>query len=234
MGISKKPLLFVALDYDSEAEVWKIAETLSKVEGNFGFKVNLDLLVKPYRNSLLALKKTFGRPIFADLKMANGSRTMISAIQKLTKEEIDFTNIHAFMDSELRKTIEKTTESGVKILGITVLTHFNEDHCQKIYRRSFPETVRMFADISIETGCDGIILPGTTLDIVEDIDILKLVPGVRPKWYGEDKRHEQKVTPAEAIIRGADMIVVGGPITKAKDQCEVLEKILAEIKEAKV
>lgn len=225
----EKPLLFVALDWKDKEKIWEMAEKLSEVKGNFGFKVNLDFLVKPYRTSLKPLKKAFEKPIFADMKMGNGKRTMISAIESLSKEEADFTNIYALMEQEMQRTIETVKDNGVKILGLTVLTHFDNRYCQRIFRRSLPETVRMLSEISVEAGCDGIIVPGTTLEIVEDIEILKVVSGIRPLWY-RDTRHEQKITPMKAIALGADIIIVGSPITKAKDPCEKLERILSEMK----
>ena len=224
----KKPLLFVALDWRDTRKVRKMADNLSEVEGNFGYKVNLDFLVKPYRGSLASLKKTFGKPIFADMKMANGSRTMISAVESLSKEKADFTNIYALMEQEMQKTIEAVKSNGVKIFGLTALTHFDEGYCQRIFRRSLLETVRMLAGISQDAGCDGIILPGTALEAVQDMNILKIVPGIRPLW-NRDERHKEIITPMEAISLGADMIVVGSPITKAKNPCEALEKILSEM-----
>ncbi|MCK4891624.1 MAG: hypothetical protein KAS78_03065, partial [Candidatus Pacebacteria bacterium] len=69
-----KPLLFIALDGLSteEEKTLEIAEQLSKIEGNIGFKLNLDYLLKESTGSAIRKLQRFGRPIFADIKMFNG------------------------------------------------------------------------------------------------------------------------------------------------------------------
>jgi orotidine-5'-phosphate decarboxylase len=56
-----------------------------------------------------------------------------------------------------------------------------------------------------------------------------VVPGVRPKWY-KDTRHEQEVTPREAVEKGADIIICGGPIMKDQDKVAALKRVLSELK----
>ena len=231
MKLQEKSMLFVALDSNKQKKIFDMAEKLADVEGNFGFKVNLNFLAKPWRRSLRFLKQ-FGKPVFADMKMANGKRTMIWQLENLTKEEVDFTNIWAYMEEQLEKTIAEFKGKEIKVLGMTVPTHFDEKYCQRILRRSLPEAVRLFTEISKETGCYGAILPGTTLDAVKDIPIRKIVPGIRPEWYPEDKRHKEKITPEKAILAGAWGLVIGGPITKSNNPVETLERILEEIDQA--
>lgn len=230
-----KPFLFVALDglAKRERETLKIAEQFSNIEGNFGFKVNLDYLLNPVISLGKALQNVqqFGRPVFADLKMWNGTRTMTSVIVNLVNMEVEYLNVYALADDLLPKAIQIVKGSETKVLGLTVLTHYTEDYCQKHFRRSLGETVRHFAEVAIKAGCHGIILPGTALEIVQNLETIKVVPGVRPEWY-EDTRHKQIVTPRKAILDGADIIVVGSPITKTENPPESLEKILAEIEQA--
>ncbi|MBZ9572216.1 orotidine 5'-phosphate decarboxylase [Patescibacteria group bacterium] len=225
-----KPLLFVALDglTKRERETLEIAEQLSEIKGNFGFKVNLDYLLKRGVEDALENVQQFGRPVFTDLKMWNGRRTMTSVIENLVNMGVDYLNVYALADDLLPEAIQIVEGSKTKVLALTVLTHYTEGYCQEHFYRSFGGTVRHFAEVAIKVGCHGIILPGTTLEIVRDLEIIKTVPGIRPEWY-EDTRHKQIVTPGEAIRNGADIIVVGIPITKTKNPSESLEKILVEM-----
>jgi orotidine-5'-phosphate decarboxylase len=92
------------------------------------------------------------------------------------------------------------------------------------------ESVRHFAQVAVENGCDGIILPGTCLDTVGDIATSKLVPGIRPEEYKrEPDAQKQIVTPHEAIVNGADILVCGSPIYKAPNPAESLQNILSQI-----
>jgi orotidine-5'-phosphate decarboxylase len=227
-----KPFLFVALDglTKKEKETLGLAEQLSHVSGNFGFKINLDYLLNPEKGFRAALRpiQQFDRPVFADLKMWNGTRTMASVIENLMAIGVDYLNVYALAEDLLPKAIRITEGTKTKVLGLTVLTHFNEDYCQKHFKRSLAQTVRHFAEIALEAGCHGIILPGTTLEVVADLNTIKVVPGIRPNWY-KDTRHEEEVEPQIAVEKGADILVCGSPIMKSENPVAALERILSEI-----
>lgn len=228
-----KPFLWVALDglADEEEKTLAIARQLSNINANFGFKINLDYLLNPTKSLTEAIcdVQEFGRPIFTDIKMWNGTRTMKSVMQTIIELEVDYLNVYALADDLLPKAIEITNGTNTKVLGITVLTHFNEAYCRKHFKRSLPEIVRHFSMVAVEAGCHGIILPGTALSVVEDINTIKVVPGVRPTWYKDD-RHEEEVTPKDAVTNGADFLVVGSPIMNDDYPTTALGKILSEIK----
>lgn len=228
------PFLFIALDNlaGKEKETFSIATQLSCAPGNFGFKLNLDYLLNRTKSleTIISKAQSLKRPIFADIKMWNGTRTMKSVLQTFIDLEVEYVNVYALADDLLPEAIEITKGTGTKVLGLTVLTHFDEDYCRKHFKRSLPETVRHFSEVAIEAGCHGIILPGTTLNVVKDLHTIKVVPGVRPKWYKDD-RHEEEVTPKEAVKNGADILVVGSPIMKSKNPNMALEQIISEMNE---
>jgi len=66
------------------------------------------------------------------------------------------------------------------------------------------------------------------LHAIKHINTTKVVPGVRPDWY-KDNRHEEEVTPKDAVENGADILVVGSPIMKSGAPASALEKILLEM-----
>lgn len=226
----KSPFLFIALDGLTEGQALKRASELSKVEGNFGFKINLDYLL----HSQKGLEVTVGniqqyeQPIFADLKMWNGTRTMTEVIKNLVALKVNYLNVYALADDLLPKAIKMTEGSNTKVLALTVLSHYTEAYCQKHFRRSLGEAVRHFAEVALEAGCHGIILPGTTLEIVQDLETIKVVPGIRPKWY-TDARHKQAIEPRTAVEKGADILVCGSPILKSPNCIEALKKVLSEM-----
>ena len=228
-----QPFLFIALDglAAKEEETLEIAKQLSEIKGPFGFKINLDYLLKYGVEGLASsVKKVqqFNRPVFADLKMWNGTRTMRSVIEMLVDSEVDYLNVYALADDLLPKAIQATEGSKTQVLGLTVLTHFSENYCQRHFRRSLNETVRHFAEVALERGCHGIILPGTALDIVQNLETIRVVPGVRPKWY-HDTRHEEAVEPGMAVEKGASALVCGSPIMKSPDKAMALKKVLSEM-----
>lgn len=227
------PLLLVALDNlaSNERKTFAIVKELAATEGNFGFKLNLDYLLNREKGLISIIRefKKLNRPIFADIKMWNGTRTMKSVFQTFVDLEVDYVNAYALADQLLPKAIEITEGTGTKVLGLTVLTHFDDAYCQKHFKRSLPETVLHFSEIAIEAGCHGIILPGTTLNVVKHIKTIKAVPGIRPKWFS-DQRHEEEIEPCEAISNGADIIIPGSPIMKSDYPVMALKRMLDEIK----
>lgn len=231
-----KPFLFVGLDYEDLNEAASFAEELTQVDRtNFGFKLNLDFILN---TALLGDRKPFervlnlGRPIFADLKMWNGKRTMTSIVDGLTKKGVDYFNVYSLADRPFLETVvESTKGTKMKVLGVTVLTHYNEDYCQRMRGCSLRDAVRKDAEVAYSVGCHGIILPGTILDVVSDLNIEKLVPAVRPSWYGKtgDNYQEQETFVRDAISGGANLLVCSSPIRKSKDRKEALIKTLDEM-----
>jgi len=236
-----KPFLFVGLDYEDPGELVYSAFQLNEIDrDNFGFKINLDSVIK---RALLGqgishysrdMNNVFnlGRPIFVDLKMWNGKRTMVSVIKDLAEANVVYTNVYALADKPFLEACVKATEgTNTKILGLTILTHYTDDYCQRMFGCSLKEATRRFADVVVSAGCHGIILPGTTLDVVQDLQIEKLVPAVRPDWYGKtgDNYQEQEVSVREAIAGGANLFVCSSPIRKSKDKKEALIRTLDEM-----
>lgn len=230
--------LFVALDSESQGKNIEDAQYLAKkVRGNYGFKINLDSVadfsssaLKPY--SLVRSVQETGKPIFVDMKMWNGGRTM----SKIAKQcavflGVDIINMYPHAGKKFyEKVLSELEGEKTRLFGLTILTHYTDEDTQKLYGRNLRDTVRMFTEMNVEYGAHGVILPGTALDDVRDIAIPKLVPAVRPLWY-EDKKanaQEQTVTPEEAFEKGAEIVVCGSPIFKSRNPLEALERILAE------
>lgn len=224
------PLLFIAMDNLNckEKSTLKTAKSFLDVEGNFGFKINLDyLLTKSITNALNRIQQ-FDRPVFADLKMWNGQRTMIDIVKELVDFEVEYLNVYALADTEIPEVVRITSGTNTKVLGLTVLSHYDDDYCNEHFKRSLKDTVKHFTSIAIRRGCHGIILPGTALESVRNTHTIKLVPGIRPSWY-KDTRHKEEVTPTIAIENGANILVCGSPIMKTDEPAKSLRRILDEM-----
>ena len=225
--------LYVGLDYDDPKQAVDFGKEISDVpRNNFGLKLNQDFLfnAKERVPEVVAL----GKPVFADLKMWNGPRTMSSTARELAKMGVSHINIYAHAGPDfLKRTIGNIAEvnPNTQVLGITVLTHYDNAYCQRLYSCSLREAVKRLADIVYEGGCHGVILPGTTLDVIKDMPIKRLVPAARPRWYGKtgenDQEHESYID--DAIKGGADILVCSSPIRKSPDRRTALIKTLDEI-----
>jgi len=227
-----KPFLWIALDALTrrEEETLKLAGSLAIITGDFGFKINLDYLLKRGVHEAVTNVSFLGRPLFADLKMWNGSRTMMDTVDMLVAREVRYLNMYALADTMLAKAVKQARGSHTEVLGLTVLTHYDEAYCQKYFRRSLSETVRLLSETALDAGCHGVILPGSTMCTVADLTCKKMVPGIRPEWFKDD-RHEEETLPLEAKQGGATDVVCGSPITKADDPKSALSRILEELRQ---
>lgn len=233
----KKPFLFIGLDYEEPYKVAEFARELNEVKSNqFGYKLNLDFLLnslvrkqyEPFEEVL-----SLGKPIFADLKMWNGRRTMCSIFEALAERKIAYANVYTLADKPFLEAIKKTLEgTDTQLLTVTVLTHYNDRYCYENFGCSMKEAVRKFSQTAYDSGCDGIILPGTMLSEVRHLPLKNvLVPAVRPDWYDKTGENYQKQESSlkEAIQGGANLLVCSSPIRKSKDRKEALLKTLDEM-----
>ena len=125
--------------------------------------------------------------------------------------------------------------SGLKILGVTVLTSCNDaDLTEAGFAVGVKELVARRANQARSAGIDGLILSAEELAPVRRIvgrEMILVTPGIRPA--GADVGDQKRVaTPAAAIRAGADHLVVGRPITQARDPRAAAQAILVEIADA--
>lgn len=166
---------------------------------------------------------------------------MASVIMSKSKE-VEFMTVHTYEgEASVREAIKKFKTGGTKILGITVLTSMDQESLDATLRSDLtPEQmVLKRAEIAKNAGCDGVVCSGHEARAVKDRfgpSFIVVTPGIRPAW-SEIKKDDQKriMTPGDAIGQGADYIVVGRPISTAKDPVEAAaraEKIAEEIASA--
>ena len=214
-----KRLVFVALDDPSQQKNLALAQNLVRTVSapNYGFKVNLDSVAdfSPTAQnaySFVSSITTFGRPVFVDLKMWNGGRTMEHIAKGCANLGVALINMYPHAGAHFVQQVRKALDgSTTQLFGLTVLTHYTDQDTQRLYGKTVRDSVRMFAEMNRDFGVDGIVVPGTHLDVVQDLSFLKLCPAIRPVEYEDrkDNNQEQTVTPQEAVARGADYLVVG-------------------------
>jgi len=224
------PRVYLANDDSTHEGAIKKARMIEGVDGGYGIKLNIDLILRGSR-IITDIGKITGRPIFTDLKMNNGKRTMDELVKEVADCGSKMVNAYVQADRLLEKALKTAESYGMIFLGVTVTTHFNEAYCREYYKRSLPETVKFLAEKAIELGFHGYIVPGTMLPYVEGIKGIRFIPATRPDWF-EDKKtndQEQVISPSEAIMTGADIVSCGSPVFKSPDPKEALRKILDEV-----
>jgi orotidine-5'-phosphate decarboxylase len=101
---------------------------------------------------------------------------------------------------------------------------------------SVEDLVLFRARKALEAGCDGVIASGLEASRIKEVTgrkLLVVTPGIRPDGYGPDDQ-KRRTTPRDAILAGADYLVIGRPITNPASGTprEAAENILAEMQSA--
>ncbi len=172
-----------------------------------------------------------GLPLFLDLKLHDIPNTVAKAVQSLRPVEPAILTVHAAGGRAMMEDAKAAAGANTKVVAVTVLTSLDRNDLGAIGVNDAPETqVLRLADLAREAGLDGIVCSGEEVKVAKQHwkDGFFVVPGVRPAdgVSGDQKR---TVTPAEAMARGASIIVVGRPISKAEDPDQAARAIEATL-----
>jgi len=235
-----KERLIVALDFPVWEDAEKMVESLPEVSL---FKVGLELYLASKGQAVHRLKE-LGKDVFLDLKFHDIPNTVAQACRQAISEGAFMFNVHSSGGREMmRQAVLASVEEAAKknlpkplLLAVTILTSLDDQDLQKIGMSGVKESVGRLAVLAKEAGIDGVVASPQEIQLIRQMcgpDFKIICPGVRPLWaaQGDQKR---VLTPGEAISAGADFLVVGRPITKAKSPNEAALKIIEEIKEALV
>jgi orotidine-5'-phosphate decarboxylase len=229
--------LIVALDVKTASEALRLVSMLRGVAGMF--KVGSQLftaagpgLVREIINS--------GERVFLDLKFHDIPNTVAAAGIEATRLGVSIFNLHATGGSEMmRRAADSVAEFAAReglsrpsIIAVTVLTSASEATLAEVGSNSDPaELVRRLSLLAEASGMDGVVASPREVGIVRSVvkaGFIVVTPGVRPA--GSAISDQKRVsTPLEAMMAGADYIVVGRPILEAKDPVRAAQQILDEM-----
>jgi orotidine-5'-phosphate decarboxylase len=243
--------LVVALDLPTPEENLDLVRKLS-TDGNIldiAYKVGFNTFVAAGPKFIEDLKTISARyddalqhpkpEICLDLKLYDIPNTMASTAERITELGVDLITIHASAGEQgMRAVVDalKNIENSPKVLAVTVLTSFTHEHCLRVYKEGRTNTTQSLAAEAITAGVDGIVCSSNDLETIRDIQdslkprpsIIKFVPGIELQPRDDDQK--RKGTLKDVIQGGADYIVVGRPIYKDDNPCDVVSKILEKIK----
>lgn len=224
------------LDFPTPAEAESFADRLG---GQVGiFKVGLELFTAAGPSVLRTLPSDTG--IFLDLKLHDIPATVGRAARAAAGQGVRFLSVHASGGGKMLESAVEGAGEDTKVLAITVLTSLDGEELERLGLRedlTDPAALVMHrAALARETGCAGVVCSGREVEAVKKRfgpDFIALVPGVRPDWGGVPGDDQARVaTPAEAVRRGADYLVVGRPIRQAGDPASAAARIAGEIASA--
>ena len=229
--MTKNPI-FCAIDTSDIDKAVALVDQISPHIG--GIKLGLEFFTSFGLLGLEKIKK-FEMPIFIDLKLYDIPNTAKQALHNILKFDPLYTTLHLSGGSEMLiecVNIKKKLNSRTRLIGVTMLTSFNDASISEIgIKKSVNENVKQLTQLAISCGMDGIVCSPLEISEVKNAhgSELEIVsPGIRSK---DNISNDQKRTLSakEAIDAGADILVVGRPITEAKDPAKAAENIYSEI-----
>ena len=195
-------------------------------------KIGMQLFTKE-GPPVVAMAKRRGFKIFLDLKFHDIPNTVASGVRSAAELGVDMLTIHLSGGPEMiRAAVEASPK--VCVLGVTVLTSSTAETLQAVGIPHSPEAwVPSLARLGAGCGIGGIVCSPLEIEAVRQAAGLKVkivTPGVRPAGaeWGDQKR---VLTPAAAILAGADYLVVGRPILAAANRRDAFEAIAAELED---
>jgi orotidine-5'-phosphate decarboxylase len=175
-----------------------------------------------------------GNKVMIDLKFFDIPETVHLAIQELRDKGITFATIHG---NQPIIEAANSDKGQLKILAVTVLTSFDEtDMRQMGFKGSIEELVLIRAKKALKFGCDGVVASALETRKIREIvgpDFLVVTPGIRPGLNIETKEDDQKriATAKQAILSGADHVVIGRPIRLSENPLKTVQTLQEEISE---
>ena len=228
--------IIVALDVDTEEEALRLTEQLPESEV---FKVGLKLFTAK-GPSLFEKLQSQNKKVFLDLKLHDIPNTVAGAVSVGTRHGVHMMTLHASGGKEMMEraadaAAEEATKLGIEqplLVGVTVLTSLKAEHLRTIGIESdTEEQVLRLAGLAQEAGLDGVVCSPQEIEIVKreyGLEFLVVAPGIRPAWAAAQDQ-KRILTPAQAVSKGADYIVIGRPIIKDPNPRNAFQKILEEL-----
>ncbi len=230
--------LIISIDSSSRSEVIGLCK---KISGKVStIKIGLELIYS-MGPSIIDTIRSFGYEVMLDAKLMDIPNTVSRAAAAIGNLDVIALTIHTLGGRQMlvsaREAVEKQVKLKAKLkplfFGVTVLTSLDDGDLNALgFKEDFLNSVLNLSKIAVESGMDGVICSPNEVESVRrklGSGFYIATPGIRlPK----DKTGDQKRinTPRQAMLKGADFIIVGRSITTRSDIPQAIDLYLEEIK----
>lgn len=179
-------------------------------------KVGLETYLRDGEAAIDAVRAT-DCALFLDLKLHDIPNTVAGAARSVARFHPDFLTVHALGGAEMIRAAAEALPD-TRVTAVTILTSMDEAALRSIGIAGSPiEAALRLAVLAVGAGARAIVcspLEVAAIRAAVPADIVLITPGVRPA--GADAGDQRRTaTPARAIADGADLVVIGRPITGA-------------------
>ena len=223
--------IVVALDVDELDQAVALARRLSGRVG--GLKVGLELFTREGPRAVAAIAEH--APVFLDLKLHDIPTTVARSVASVARLDAGLLTVHASGGpTMLRAAADAAGEASggrLRLLAVTVLTSTSDDELAAMGCDGAEVQVPRLAAMAIASGIDGLVCAPVDLGRVRaavGVDPLVVTPGIRAQASDSDD-HARAMSAFAAVRAGADLLVIGRPITRVDDPVAAVEAIVATL-----
>lgn len=223
------PKIIVALDYDNQEPVIQLIKQLDPKHCRL--KIGKELFTSCGPN-IVRLVQDQGFEVFLDLKFHDIPATVAKACRSAANLGVWMLNVHALGgESMMKAALSGIAESNYSpyVIAVTLLTsHSQQDIRQIGLTDDIPTQVLRLAKLAHQSGLAGVVCSAQESSMLKKTiasDLICVTPGIRPA--GTDNNDQKRVvTPKVALENGSTYLVIGRPITQAKNPQESLMQIV--------
>ncbi len=206
-----KTKIFVACDTTKISKIKKIIKDTQNKKLKVGYKFGLEFLNS--NNGRLFLSKLKNNIIFADLKLHDIPNTCASTIKAIKDLKVNYITIHISSGLNALKAAKKVS-GKTKLIGVTILTSLDNKALKEIgFDKDVKKLVLHQAKLANKAKLDAIVCSAQEVKIIKKQFKKEIItPGIR---FTSKKSDQIRIlTPKEAIINGADWLVIGRDLTE--------------------
>ena len=228
--------IIIALDVQTKEDALALVTRLRSART---FKLGLELFTAE-GPALFKKLRVLRKDTFLDLKLHDIPNTVAGAVRSAVGHGVQMLTIHTSGGREMMAKAAETAVDAARaanrkkplLLGVTVLTSLKGSDLGEIGMAPDPGAqVLRLAGLAQASGLDGVVCSPREIEILRrefGPDLVIVTPGIRPIWAAAQDQ-KRIMTPAEAVAKGADYLVIGRPITAAPSPEEAFLRIIEEL-----
>jgi orotidine-5'-phosphate decarboxylase len=197
-------------------------------------KIGLELYLRYGPDVVATVRGASGVEVFLDLKLHDIPNTVAAAASAVSRLRPEILTVHAAGGADMIKAAVQAAP-GTIVAGVTLLTSISDRDLAALgVPGTVSDAVRRMAALAVAAGARGLVCSPQEVSAVRSEvghDIVLITPGIRPS--GTDSHDQARIaTPEEAINAGADLLVIGRPITRAADPGAAAAAIATSLRRA--
>ena len=198
-------------------------------------KVGLELYLRHGAAAVLAVGNAADRAVFLDLKLHDIPATVAGAARSVADLAPAYLTVHASGGADMVRAAVEALPETTLVTGVTVLTSLDAPALEALGFTGSPlDVVRRLAVLAVSAGAGALVCsPREVAAVRAEVGpgVVLVTPGVRSAGVAADDQ-ARVATPEQALADGADLLVVGRPITGAADPAQAAARLAASLPRA--